>query len=290
VVLSLAPNNTYKLESENGFIAYTYGMADAESYAMISAASFSNTIADFIADPGIQCDKAEPVDFKGTGDSLTSISWHFGDGNNANGQNTSHIYNATGIFKVQMVNQRNGACPDTISRFIRIIDGPQIQLPSDTVLCTGKNFRITLPTDKAYTYLWDNGSNSFTQTISNTRNAVVTTTDTNGCITQDSLKVTFDNCDAYELKLANVFTPNNDGFNDIWEVKFQGYQKIELTITNRWGEVIYKYQLPENEHWNGMVNNKFTECPSGVYFYTLKATGRENSENKSVNGSIELIR
>ncbi|MBS3913495.1 MAG: gliding motility-associated C-terminal domain-containing protein [Bacteroidetes bacterium] len=288
--LSLAANNTYMLESETGFIAYTYGMADAESYAMISAASFTNTMSDFIADPGIQCNKTEPIDFKGLGDSLTSISWHFGDGNMANGQNTSHIYNATGFFKVQMVNQRSGVCPDTVSRYIRVIDGPEIQLPADTSLCVGKNYRVTLPTDKAYSYLWDNGSNSFTQTISTDRNAVVTTTDTNGCITSDSVLVKFDNCDAYELKLANVFTPNDDGFNDIWEVKFQGYKNIEVTITNRWGEVMYQYHLPDSEHWNGMVNNKFTACPAGAYFYTLKAFGRDNADNKSANGSIELIR
>jgi gliding motility-associated-like protein len=265
-------------------------MADAESYASLCAASFTSMAADFEADPTTQCQKNNPVNFVGKGDSLGSVSWFFGDGATAMGMTTAHTYFNVGSYKVKMLNSRPGSCPDTISKVINVLDGPDIKLPPDTSVCVGDIFRIELPSDQGYSYLWENGNTSFAQTFGTSRTAIVVASDTNGCSSRDTFVAKFDGCDDYELKLANVFTPNGDGQNDEWRVIFNGYTGVEVQITNRWGEVISRYTLPDGNHWNGNVNNAFAECPAGVYYYMLVAKGRTPQENKEVTGAIHLLR
>lgn len=283
-------NNTYIIRSTTPFISYNYGMANAESYASVCGAKFERSDADFTANPDFQCSKNDPVQFQSSGDSLGIVSWFFGDGNSGLGFTTSHIYGQAGTFKVQMVNSRQGSCPDTVSRFVRVVNGPEIQLPMDTFPCEGTTLRWTLPVNAGYTYLWENGSTSFSRNFASSQTAILNTKDTNGCETKDTMKVTFKDCNNYELKLANVFTPGTDGKNDVWKVIYTGYQNIHVTIFNRWGEIVAAYTLPDGNDWNGKVNNQFTDCPDGVYFYRIEAVAIKASENKSVNGSIQLVR
>lgn len=82
-----------------------------------------------------------------------------------------------------------------------------------------------------------------------------------------SLKICVDECSGYEL--PNVFTPNNDRFNDVYmAINPNGYvKKVEMKIFNRWGTLVYETDDPDI-NWDGraMQNNKTVS--SGVYFYT----------------------
>ncbi|MFZ9662663.1 MAG: gliding motility-associated C-terminal domain-containing protein [Bacteroidia bacterium] len=93
----------------------------------------------------------------------------------------------------------------------------------------------------------------------------------------------------FYIYLANVFTPGvQDGFNDEFRVPSAGLVNFELTIMNRWGELIFQTNTP-NENWNGKVNNTGAECPAATYFYQLKYQFPAMPE-KTVSGSIQLIR
>jgi gliding motility-associated-like protein len=86
-----------------------------------------------------------------------------------------------------------------------------------------------------------------------------------------------------------VFTPGTDGKNDTWKVDFEGYSNVQVDIYNRWGELVYEYNLPNDDDWNGKVNNVGPMCPGGTYFYILKLTNPYTDEISKVNGIIELI-
>ena len=86
-----------------------------------------------------------------------------------------------------------------------------------------------------------------------------------------------DNCPYYEL--PNVFTPNNDGKNDVFkafdepESKCPRFVKsVIFKVYNRYGIEIYN-SLSQNEtnsiyiNWDG-CNTTGIPLPSGVYFYT----------------------
>lgn len=83
---------------------------------------------------------------------------------------------------------------------------------------------------------------------------------------------TVENCD---YAIPNVFTPNNDEINDVWEFSSQG--EGELFILNRWGEVVY-HSIGEKFSWDGK-NNK-----EGVYYYKFSI------EKNLKTGFIQLIR
>ncbi len=97
-------------------------------------------------------------------------------------------------------------------------------------------------------------------------------------------------------QIPNIFTPNNDDVNDVWQIKFPyGYSLKELEIYNRWGTLIYaQNNLSFDKQnlavigWDGRTDSG-QECSTGVYFYVLKYMDR-NSEMKAVKGNISLIR
>lgn len=284
-------NNTYKLESDSGFVAYLYGLAANESMAACISAGLQNRKSDFTLNPEPVCRLSQLVYFRATGDSLNNVRWQFGDGATGSGNSTSHRYTASGIYTVKMLNTINGTCPiDTVIHTLRVLDGPAPGLPRDTQPCKGTAYRIQLPQLPGVKYKWENGSSSLFQTFVADRLAVLTTTDSNGCLITDTVNVRFRDCSKTDLRLANVFTPDGNGTNDEWVIIYEGWEQIDVRIYNRWGAMVAKYSLPEDEHWNGRVMNKYAEVPEGTYFYSVDCYDQETSTRKFISGSINLIR
>tara|TARA_B100000683_G_scaffold241716_1_gene249965 strand:- start:1845 stop:7139 length:5295 start_codon:yes stop_codon:yes gene_type:complete len=87
--------------------------------------------------------------------------------------------------------------------------------------------------------------------------------------------------------LSNVFTPNNDGVNDLFHFNEWMLNGIYVEIFNRWGERIYHWD-DINKAWDGRGYNG-REAEEGVYFYRMTATGIDGSHFEE-NGSVTLIR
>ncbi|MDQ2657762.1 MAG: gliding motility-associated C-terminal domain-containing protein [Bacteroidota bacterium] len=83
-----------------------------------------------------------------------------------------------------------------------------------------------------------------------------------------------------DLFIPNLFTPNNDGVNDVFFIRNlpQEPAQNQLVITNRWGKEVFTSDNYQN-NWEG------TGVADGVYFYRLQI-----SENDSLTGWIEIIR
>ena len=78
-------------------------------------------------------------------------------------------------------------------------------------------------------------------------------------------KVCVDNCDYYSL--PNTFSPNEDGINDLFiPFPYQFIEKVEMTIYNRWGSLVFKTDDPDI-NWDGrdIITNQ--KVSSGVYYY-----------------------
>lgn len=86
----------------------------------------------------------------------------------------------------------------------------------------------------------------------------------------------------------NVFTPNGDGSNQIFELTTTNAVKIDLVISNRWGnKVIDKSGLGSSISWDGNING--VPASEGVYFYQYTVYGLQNQEIKG-HGFVQLIR
>ena len=95
------------------------------------------------------------------------------------------------------------------------------------------------------------------------------------------------------LFVPNVFTPNNDTYNDEYEIDIENESFYHLTIYNRWGEKVYEadqdYSLGQNLNWDG-TDQKGRALPEGTYFYVLDYRFECREELERKQGAITLIR
>ncbi len=90
------------------------------------------------------------------------------------------------------------------------------------------------------------------------------------------------------MEIFNVFTPNNDGPNDVFNIDIEGETEYDLVIYNRWGTKVFESKDKQFD-WNGKNMNDGSECPGGTYFYVFKY-GLQSGKKETLNGSITLIR
>jgi OOP family OmpA-OmpF porin len=89
-----------------------------------------------------------------------------------------------------------------------------------------------------------------------------------------------------DIEIPNVFTPNNDGVNDIFRIA--GLKKgDDVHIYNRWGILVAEIDEPD-EVWDGRTINGVV-CSNGVYFYIISSANPKIKEN-SKKGFIQLVR
>ena len=79
--------------------------------------------------------------------------------------------------------------------------------------------------------------------------------------------------------ISNIFTPNNDGTNDLW-VFPSSFENEKISILNRWGNLVFESSISVN-FWDGKDSNG-NICTEGTYFF------KTSNSNKS--GFIQLVR
>ena len=84
--------------------------------------------------------------------------------------------------------------------------------------------------------------------------------------------------------IPNVFSPNNDGRNDVFQVSnLEG--SWEMHIYDRWGNLVFATQQAQGAAWDGR-NIQGEEADTGVYFYVLK----DMNSAQNYSGSLHLFR
>jgi len=84
--------------------------------------------------------------------------------------------------------------------------------------------------------------------------------------------------------IPNVFTPNNDGINDNFQITCG--DNGQLFIYNRWNQLVYNVDNFSN-NWNGIGNNGLI-VPDGAYYWILKVNGATGPE--VYKGSTTVLR
>lgn len=105
----------------------------------------------------------------------------------------------------------------------------------------------------------------------------------NGCVAEDSVLVQ----PPAHLYFPNAFSPDGDGHNDTFGPVGHAIDAFEMTVFDRWGELIYhtdRVDLP----WKGDVNGSGMGT-TGVYVYTYKATGRYFPSTEGI-GHVTLLK
>jgi gliding motility-associated-like protein len=157
------------------------------------------------------------------------------------------------------------------------------------------NFTNNSTGANSYTWNFGDGNVSNLENPINTFNAegiytvtlIASTNSTNTvtpvCVSYETVVVS-----VYKLIIPNVFTPNNDGVNDVFSINSIGAAKIEGEVFNKWGIKLYDWK-PSSLGWDGRNSNTSLECPSGTYYYIFRITDINNQTN-TYKGFILLLR
>ena len=115
--------------------------------------------------------------------------------------------------------------------------------------------------------------------------------DINGNVGNFSTIDCTESCPEYEL--PNVFTPNQDGANDLFKpFPYRFVTRIDIQIFTRWGTLVFESQDPDI-NWDGRDLNG-NEVEEDIYFYVCHVysggpvTGFQ--QEKSLRGNITLVR
>ncbi len=102
--------------------------------------------------------------------------------------------------------------------------------------------------------------------------------DINGC--SKTIPVTINEERAPDLNIPNIFTPNQDGLNDIYFIEGFCVNIKDIRIYNRWGELIKS--LPDNTGWNGLLTNNH-KASDGMYYILFQSVdGQGKTQNHQV--------
>ncbi len=232
-------------------------------------------------------------------DSTFNILWTFGDGTSSTDYSPVHEFQVPGTYSISLKIISAFGC-ETIAEYpnwIEVKDGPEASFyfTPEELNSYDKTVQFFDESFDAVSRQWSFGSAGFSQLQS----PIITFQDTgqysiqlvafheSGCT--DTLIQTLDVEPLNSYFFPNAFTPNFDGKNETFKGKgrIDGLQKYEMLIWNRWGEVVFKTNDPENG-WDGRKNNQGDYLPNGVYLYTYSFTGARNVINKG-KGKVTLI-
>ena len=218
-------------------------------------------------------------------ESFTGSIWSASSENISFDDNTSLNPSFTASESGQyIINFQDTLCGTEESFQITFIPDPNTEI-RDTILCIGELYALQAAIEpQNITYLWNNGSTSTSINMSETGLFIVTVANTCGEFS-DSANIVFFDCD---LEPPNVFTPNDDGVNDNFQlVQYQGIKTFQCYIYNRWSNLMADYDKPDFL-WDGK-NKKGNMAEDGVYFYVIQAVTNGGKEiNK--HGKVHLIR
>jgi gliding motility-associated-like protein len=185
---------------------------------------------------------------------------------NTEGTYTVKVTNSLGCFTIRTITVT--ASDIAVINSIEVTD--LVDVNSITVFASGQG---------DYVYSIDSDNFQESNTFSNLLPGIYTVyvKDKNGCgIATDEVSV---------LGIPNYFTPNNDGFNDYWNIKGVSsnfYQNASIHIFDRFGKLL-KQISPLSQGWDGKYNGQ--NVPSEDYWYVIKL-----QDDRILKGHLALKR
>lgn len=104
-----------------------------------------------------------------------------------------------------------------------------------------------------------------------------------GCAYSDAVLVAV----GAPVEVPNAFSPNNDSFNDTWEIAgLSQFEYSVLEVFDRWGQPVFRSVSYPNP-WNGTHRGK--PSPAGTYYYVIHLN-EPNANLAPLTGYVAIIR
>jgi hypothetical protein len=175
----------------------------------------------------------------------------------------------------------DNACQISETVMIDFIANPIVST-FDTLICTGDI--VTLIASGGIqndTYVWSDGANGPINTVSLDGSYIVIAS--NECGTDSDTAVVMSM--PCTINIPNVIVLSSSAGNNALYIDFTGIQTFNLTIVNRWGNVVFETSDPQVV-WDGTQDG--TVLSEGIYSYVLNAT-LMNDDSLTNQGFIHLF-
>ncbi len=180
------------------------------------------------------------------------------------------------------VEGKNLCNTDIDSVYLYVRELPEVDLGRDTTI----KYNSIVMLDAGYSndyYLWQDGSSNQYYDVDYPGTYWVEVTDDIGCKSSDTVSIT---AIPFRVYMPTAFSPDNNGVNDIFIPRSTYDVEIdfELTIFDRWGEIVFK-TTDIKQGWDGTYNGM--KCPNEVYIWHLNAATYE--QNEFFGGATQMI-
>jgi gliding motility-associated-like protein len=139
-------------------------------------------------------------------------------------------------------------------------------------------------TNPPYTFNWNSGSEQSSVSGLAPGNYSVTIADASGNDTLVPITILEVPC---LLAAENIFTPNNDSYNDSWTIEnIEYYPDNLIMVFNRWGQKVFESKGLYLE-WDGkdLLN---IQVPDNSYYYIIYAD--KNDKASIQKGTVSILR
>lgn len=193
-----------------------------------------------------------------------------------------------GVHPIKYVFTSTSGCADSITQNIIVNPSPTIVAGNKVLVHIGDPVQLSPKiTGKILTYRWTPTTGLSNPNIANpvatppddiTYRLTVTSTDS--CTATDTISIRIQKIPV----IPNTFTPNNDGVNDVWNIKnLDRYPDCIMDIYNRYGMRMF-HSSGYGTAWDGRFNGQ--EVPVGTYYYVLNL----KDGTKNYGGYVTIIR
>lgn len=228
-----------------------------------------------------------------------STYWNIGGLSTANNTNTaSQCFERAGVYPVSVRMVNIYGCERTTTTSVEAYPIPNANFSNDpdkpTITEPTANFYDNTANATIVNWFWDFTNNgidtasgkhpSFTFPEIGEYYTTLIVTSNHGCVDSITKKVTI--TDDFSIYIPNAFTPNGDGQNEQFTAKGTGIKKYQLSVFNRWGELVFSSN-DIAKGWDGTIKGK--PAQDGVYVWKVSAISIFGS-SRDYKGHVTLIR
>ena len=193
-----------------------------------------------------------------------------------------------GTHTIKYTFTSNRGCVEQISGNIVVSPIPTVEAGEDLfILLEGEKQIQATATGSNIKYKWSPSIGLSNDSIANpiatpkvTTKYTLTVTSKDGCAVTDEVTVNV----IIDPTIPNVFSPNGDGINDTWVIKYlETFVNATIKIFNRYGQQVF-FAQQYNTPWDGRFNGQ--DMPVGVYYFMIEP----NNGRNRYTGSVTLLR
>lgn len=244
----------------------------------------------------------------GTTDYIERWSWNFGDpgsvpNNTSSLQKPKHCYANTGFYDVTLTVTSNHGCVSTLvtPKMIQVFAIPVAEFYPTPNPASVLDPKVTLvngssPDVVSWNYHFGDGdsisptthspTHKYPEVASRFYTATLDVKNKDGCV--NSIEHIIEIGPEFTFYIPNAFTPDGDGINDFFFGTGIGIILYDLTIFDRWGNLIFHSEKLMDQ-WNGKANNGDDIAQQDVFVWKVKLTDVFGKKHSYI-GTVTLVK